>query len=137
MPQPIGFDTSRTFVRVVEHRPDGFVEFHFSIGEPSLFVEMLLTEPAFAEFCALHRTELLDPIVHSDTENEPDVDHVVDDFTETVTEIEQDVELVEEEAVFAPGVRPDVDGVYHLKRELIEFKRCLTPLAAPLQRAGA
>ncbi|MEQ1703311.1 MAG: phenol hydroxylase subunit [Ilumatobacteraceae bacterium] len=59
VPQPIGFDTSRTFVRVVEHRPDGFVEFHFSIGEPSLFVEMLLTEPAFAEFCALHRTELL------------------------------------------------------------------------------
>lgn len=72
VPQPIGFDTSRTFVRVVEHRPDGFVEFHFSIGGPSLFVEMLLTEPAFAEFCALHRTELLDPIVHSDTENEPD-----------------------------------------------------------------
>ena len=61
------------------------------------------------------------------------LDHVVDDFTETVTEIEQDVELVEE-SVFAPGVRPDVDGVYHLKRELIEFKRCLTPLEAPLQR---
>lgn len=61
------------------------------------------------------------------------LDHVVDDFTETVTEIERDVDVVEE-AVFAPGVRPDVDGVYHLKRELIEFKRCLTPLAAPLLR---
>ena len=61
------------------------------------------------------------------------LDHVVDDFTETVSEIEQDVEAVEE-AVFGPGVRPDVDGVYHLKRELVEFKRCLTPLAVPLQR---
>jgi len=89
VPQPIGFDTSRTFVRVVEHRPDGFVEFHFSIGEPSLFVEMLLTEPAFAEFCALHRTELLDPIVHSDTENEPDVDHVVDDWDWTMHDAAQ------------------------------------------------
>lgn len=64
------------------------------------------------------------------------LDHVVDDFTETVTELEQDVDSVEE-AVFAPGVRPDVDGVYHLKRELIEFKRCLAPLAAPLQRLHA
>ncbi len=61
------------------------------------------------------------------------LDHVVDDFTETVAEIEQDVEGVEE-AVFSPGVRPDVDGVYHLKRELIEFKRCLSPLVVPLQR---
>ncbi|MBP9051611.1 MAG: hypothetical protein KBF94_03220 [Ilumatobacteraceae bacterium] len=76
-------------MRVVEHRPDGFVEFHFSIGEPSLFVEMLLTEPAFAEFCALHRTELLDPIVHSDTENEPDVDHVVDDWDWTMRDAAQ------------------------------------------------
>lgn len=61
------------------------------------------------------------------------LDHVVDDFTETVTEIEQDVDAVEE-VVFAPDVRTDVDGVYHLKRELIEFKRCLMPLALPLQR---
>ena len=61
------------------------------------------------------------------------LDHVVDDFTETVIEIEQDVDAVEE-LVFAPDVRPDVDGVYHLKRELIEFKRCLTPLGIPLQR---
>jgi phenol hydroxylase P0 protein len=59
--EPVGFDTTRTFVRVVERRPDGFVEFHFSIGEPSLFVEMLLTEAAFEEFCAVNRTELVGP----------------------------------------------------------------------------
>ena len=84
MPQPIGFDTSRTFVRVVEHRPDGFVEFHFSIGEPSLFVEMFLSEAAFAEFCSLHHAELLDPVVHSATEDDPDADHEVDDWDWTM-----------------------------------------------------
>lgn len=61
------------------------------------------------------------------------LDHVVDDFTETVHEFEDDVEEVED-AVFLPGVRPDVDTVYQLKRQLIEFKRCLFPLSAPLQR---
>ena len=89
MPQPIGFDTSRTFVRVVEHRPDGFVEFHFSIGEPSLFVEMFLSEAAFAEFCSLHHAELLDPVVHSEHEDEPDDDHEVDDWDWTMRDAAQ------------------------------------------------
>lgn len=61
------------------------------------------------------------------------LDYVVDDFNETVHEFEDDVEEVED-AVFVPGVRPDVDTVYHLKRQLIEFKRCLFPLSGPLQR---
>ena len=57
--QPNGFDTTRTFVRVVERRPDGFVEFRFSIGDPALFVEMLLTEAAFDEFRTTNHAELL------------------------------------------------------------------------------
>lgn len=61
------------------------------------------------------------------------LDHVVDDFTETAAEMERDVEDIED-SVFSPGVRPDIDRVYHLKRELIEFKRCLNPLVTPLQR---
>ncbi|MCB9394247.1 MAG: phenol hydroxylase subunit [Ilumatobacteraceae bacterium] len=79
MPEPRGFDTTRRFVRVVERRPDGFVEFHFSIGDPSLFVEMLLSETAFDEFCASIRPETLGPLdqAHADplagmTEDEPD-----------------------------------------------------------------
>lgn len=79
MPEPRGFDTTRRFVRVVEHRPDGFVEFHFSIGDPSLFVEMLLSGPAFDEFCASSGAELLGPLdpVHADplsglVDDEPD-----------------------------------------------------------------
>lgn len=68
MPEPTGFDTKRRFVRVVERRPDGFVEFHFSIGDPSLFVEMFLSGPAFDEFCASNAAEMLGPLdaVHDD-----------------------------------------------------------------------
>jgi phenol hydroxylase P0 protein len=66
MPEPRGFDTSRRFVRVIERRPDGFVEFHFSIGDPSLFVEMLLSTAAFDEFCASIRPEVLGPLDPTD-----------------------------------------------------------------------
>ncbi len=52
-------DTDRRFVRVVERRADGFVEFRFSIGDPDLFVEMFLDGPAFAEFCATQHAEVL------------------------------------------------------------------------------
>ncbi len=46
------FDPARRFVRVVERRPDGLVEFEFAVGEPELFVEMLLPQAAFEAFCA-------------------------------------------------------------------------------------
>jgi phenol hydroxylase P0 protein len=46
------FDPTRRFVRVVERRPDGLVEFEFAVGEPELFVEMLLPLAAFESFCA-------------------------------------------------------------------------------------
>lgn len=45
------FDPSRKFIRVVEQRADGLVEFEFAVGEPELFVEMLLPRPAFEDFC--------------------------------------------------------------------------------------
>lgn len=84
MPEPRGFDTGRRFVRVVERRPDGFVEFHFSIGDPSLFVEMLLSGQAFDEFCASNAVEVLGPLdaVHDDPlagALHDDVDGVDDD----------------------------------------------------------
>lgn len=59
------------------------------------------------------------------------LDLVVDDFTETVTEMENDVEDVEA-AVFARTGTHEVDRPYQLKRELIEFKRSMLPLSAPL-----
>lgn len=52
MQAPAPFDPARRFVRIVEERPDGMVEFHFAVGEPELFVEMLLPRSAFEDFCA-------------------------------------------------------------------------------------
>lgn len=49
---PDRFDPQVRFVRVIENRADGFVAFEFAVGEPALFVEMLLPEQQFAEFCA-------------------------------------------------------------------------------------
>jgi len=54
-------DTTRRFVRVLETRADGLVAFEFAIGWPDLAVELLLPAPAFAEFCATHRVQRLDP----------------------------------------------------------------------------
>lgn len=53
------FDTTRKFVRVIETRDNGMVEFEFAIGEPELFVELLLPGPAFAEFCTANQVTVL------------------------------------------------------------------------------
>lgn len=45
------FDPSHKFIRVVDLRADGLVEFEFAVGEPELFVEMLLPRAAFEDFC--------------------------------------------------------------------------------------
>jgi phenol hydroxylase P0 protein len=45
-----GFDALRKYVRVRNTR-SGFVEFDFAIGDPSLYVELVLPEGAFREFC--------------------------------------------------------------------------------------
>lgn len=54
------FDTARKFVRVIEKRENGMVEFEFAIGEPELFVELLLPGHAFAEFCSANAVTVLD-----------------------------------------------------------------------------
>ena len=58
---PADLDTKRRFVRVTRERDDGFMEFDFAIGEPGLFVELILTRAAFAEFCAVNRVEDFPP----------------------------------------------------------------------------
>lgn len=57
-PPPV--DVNRKYVRLVERRPDGLVEFEFSISDPALFVEMLLPEAAYEEFCRSNRVILLE-----------------------------------------------------------------------------
>lgn len=69
---PADLDTKRRFARVTHERDDGFVEFDFAIGEPELFVEMILTRAAFDEFCAINRVEDFPP--------EPATPEAVSDF---------------------------------------------------------
>lgn len=57
------FDAVRRYVRVCRHRPDGFIEFEFAIGEPELAVELMLPEQAFHEFCVANEVIVLDPPV--------------------------------------------------------------------------
>lgn len=54
-------DISRKFVRLIEQRADGLVEFEFAIGEPALCAEMLLPVAAFEAFCERNAVVRLPP----------------------------------------------------------------------------
>lgn len=49
------FDVTRRYVRVRQHRDDGFVEFDFAIGDPGLSVELVMAWPDYESFCKTHR----------------------------------------------------------------------------------
>jgi phenol hydroxylase P0 protein len=59
----MNFDPHKKFVHVVDVRPDGFVQFEFAVGEPELFVEMILPVDAFEELCSVNEVALLDEAV--------------------------------------------------------------------------
>ena len=65
------FDTTRSFVRVINTRKDGFVEFEFAIGEPEYFVELLLLADDFAEFCTEQGVEVLSASVPKPESDNP------------------------------------------------------------------
>jgi len=58
---PTPMDVTRRFVRVCGQRQGGFIEFEFAIGEPEVFIEMLLSPADFAQFCAANKAEMLPP----------------------------------------------------------------------------
>jgi phenol/toluene 2-monooxygenase (NADH) P0/A0 len=64
-----GIDTTKRFVRVTGHRQDrigeDYVEFEFAVGEPELFVEMILPATAFEDFCSLNDVEHLPAAAHT------------------------------------------------------------------------
>jgi phenol hydroxylase P0 protein len=62
------FDPARKFVRVRQLRPDRFIEFDFAIGEPEIFVEMILHADAFDDFCALNKVSFLTDAASSSPE---------------------------------------------------------------------
>ncbi|MBD0321758.1 MAG: magnesium and cobalt transport protein CorA [Aldersonia sp.] len=59
-------------------------------------------------------------------------DHVVDTYLAVTDRLERDVDVMEEE-VFLPGGDVPIDAIYQLKREIVELRRSVTPLAAPLR----
>ena len=61
-------DATRRFVRLRGERGNGFVEFEFAIGEPELFVELILNRAAYEEFCATNKVEMLPPLAASSSE---------------------------------------------------------------------
>jgi magnesium transporter len=58
-------------------------------------------------------------------------DKIIDDYLEVVSQFENDIDEIETR-VFSRQGQHEVDRVYQLKRELIEFKRCVIPLGVPL-----
>ena len=44
-------DTNKRWVRVLNRTENGFVEFEFFVSDADLFVELILPETAFQEFC--------------------------------------------------------------------------------------
>ncbi|MGW7406582.1 magnesium and cobalt transport protein CorA [Streptomyces sp. NPDC054833] len=59
-------------------------------------------------------------------------DSVVDQYLDIVTALEADADVVENDA-FSPAAGHDVGRIYQLKRELVELRRIVAPLAQPLR----
>jgi phenol hydroxylase P0 protein len=61
LPKRSAFDRLTKFIRVRSKPDSRFVEFDFAIGDPSLFVELVMPKGAFDAFCAanevVHMTE--------------------------------------------------------------------------------
>ncbi|NNN31422.1 magnesium and cobalt transport protein CorA [Streptomyces sp. S3(2020)] len=59
-------------------------------------------------------------------------DAVVDRYLDVVTSLEAEADNVENDA-FSPGGGQDIGRMYQLKRELVELRRTVVPLAVPLR----
>ncbi|WP_239331680.1 magnesium/cobalt transporter CorA [Frankia sp. CiP3] len=59
-------------------------------------------------------------------------DQIVDDYLAVTEKIEIDIDAAEG-SVFHRSIPPDASKVYQLKREVLELKHAVTPLAAPLR----
>ncbi len=53
--------TSTRYVRVTGVRKNAFVEFDFSFGDPSIFIELVLPFSQFQTFCELNNVRELTP----------------------------------------------------------------------------
>lgn len=60
-------------------------------------------------------------------------DHVVDTYLAVTSEVQPDVDDLEE-LVFTPDTSIAVEQIYLLKREIVQLRRAVVPLAEPLQQ---
>ncbi len=60
-------------------------------------------------------------------------DHVVDTYLAVTDAFENDIDLIEK-AVFAPRSAVSAEQMYLMKREILELRRAVMPLANPLRR---
>ncbi|MHA5049944.1 magnesium and cobalt transport protein CorA [Streptomyces sp. SD15] len=60
-------------------------------------------------------------------------DHVVDDYVSVTDSVQADIDQVEADVFAEDGARVDAGRIYQLKRELLELKRAVAPLARPVQ----
>ena len=63
-------------------------------------------------------------------------DRIVDDYATVIEGLATDIEEIEAE-VFTDSADNPVERIYRLKREVLEFKRAVTPLLAPMQRLSS
>jgi magnesium transporter len=59
-------------------------------------------------------------------------DHVVDSYLEVADAVQADIDLIETE-MFSPRGWRNIERVYQLKREVLELKRAVAPLAGPMR----
>ncbi|WP_405178076.1 magnesium and cobalt transport protein CorA [Nocardia sp. NBC_01377] len=62
-------------------------------------------------------------------------DYVVDNYIDVAASVELDIDAMEEE-VFTPRSQVAIESIYQLKREVVELRRAVNPLAIPLQLLG-
>ena len=55
----VDFDTFKRYVRIRQVIDDKFVEFDFAIGDPSLYVELVLPKAAFDDFCLHNKVTMM------------------------------------------------------------------------------
>jgi magnesium transporter len=63
-------------------------------------------------------------------------DKVVDDYLAVVDAVTEDIEEIEN-SVFGPRNSPEIERIYQLKRDVIEMKRSISPLADPLHELSS
>lgn len=86
-------DISRRFVRVTGEHKNGFIEFDYAVGEPEVFVELVLPSDAFEDFCEINHVELL-PSEHTLNDQKQDWEWRISDATKV--RIKSDLKKVKE-----------------------------------------